>query len=107
MLGSGVGHRNELAASRVTMTLDKASFVGFFPYGKARARSPPCVEHLGIGARARAQPFKEIQEKIVETVRRALTHLHSPITPVGTGVPTTRHRWQSGERAGSRCPDFS
>lgn len=104
MLSPGVGHRNELTASRLTMTPDKASVVGFFPYGKARARGPPRIEHLGIGTRARAQPFKEIQDKVVEIVRSGLTHCHAPFTPVGTGAPTTRHRWQYGERAGSRFP---
>jgi hypothetical protein len=69
MLGSGVGYRNELTASGFAVPLDKAPVVGFFPYGQARARGTPRIEDLGVGARPRAQPFEEIQDKVVESVR--------------------------------------
>ena len=69
VFGPGHGHRNVLAAPGRIMTLDKASVVGVFPHRKARTRRPPRIEHLEVGALARTQPFKEIENQVVEVVR--------------------------------------
>lgn len=74
MFGPGNGHGNELPTIRPKMTRNKSLLVGVFPYGKARTRRSPGIEHLGVGARTGTQPFKEIEDQVIEVVG------HSPPT---------------------------
>jgi hypothetical protein len=76
MFGAGLGNRNELTVPRLVDPLDEASVVGLLPDGKARARRPPRVEHLGVGARAGAQPLEEVQHKVVDVVDPRLRRGH-------------------------------
>jgi hypothetical protein len=45
------GHRDESSASWFMVMLDEASFIGVFPYRKARARRPPGLDYLGVRPR--------------------------------------------------------
>jgi len=63
------GHRYESPASWLMVMLDEASFVGFFPYRKARARRPPDLDYLGVRPRVWTDPFKQVEDQNVYSVR--------------------------------------
>jgi hypothetical protein len=67
-LGSSGGNRNERTVPRLTAAFDEASVIGLFPYGEARTRRSPGLEHLGIGSLAETQPLKQIENEVIEVV---------------------------------------
>jgi hypothetical protein len=74
VLGAGRSHRDERALSANTTARNEAAVVGVFPHRKTRARRPPRLEHLGVGARFGAHPLEEIKDQCVDGVghRRVL-----------------------------------
>ncbi len=72
------GHRDECTASRLMMTRDEASVVGVLPHRQARARRPPRVEHLGVGAGVGTHPLEEVEDQgvagIGQSGTRGLAH---------------------------------
>lgn len=62
-------HRDERSASWLMVMLNEASFVGVFPYRKARARRPPGLDYLGVRPRVRTNPFKQVEDQSVYGVR--------------------------------------
>ena len=59
------GHRDESSASWFIVMLDEASFIGVFPYRKARAGRPPGLDNLGVRPRVRTDPFKQVEDQSV------------------------------------------
>jgi hypothetical protein len=66
VLRPGGGHRDEHAASGRMTTRDEASLVGVFPYGEVRARRPPRLEHVGVGAGVGAHPLEEVEDQGID-----------------------------------------
>jgi hypothetical protein len=63
--------------------LYKASFIGFFPHRKARARRSPSFDYLGVWARVRTDPLKQIKDQSIYGVR------HSSLLSGGSEGSTT------------------
>jgi hypothetical protein len=68
VLRLGGGHRDERATARRVTTRDESPVAGLFPHGKARARRPPRLDHLGVGAGALAHPLEQFQDQGVDGV---------------------------------------
>jgi hypothetical protein len=51
------------------MLLDEPSFIGFFPYGKARAGRSPGVNDFSVCPRVRADPFEQVEDERLYGVR--------------------------------------
>jgi len=63
VLGAGGRYRDERAALWRAVARDEPPVRRVFPYGKLGARRPPRIEHLGVGPRAGAHPFEEVQDQ--------------------------------------------
>jgi hypothetical protein len=49
--------------------LDEVSFIGLFPHRKARAGRSPNFDYLGVWARVRTDPFKQVEDQSLYGVR--------------------------------------
>ncbi len=68
VLGTGRRHRHRTAGPGPIEPLDEAPVVGVLPHGEARARRPPRLHDLVVGARTGPQPFEEIEDQAVDGV---------------------------------------
>ena len=62
------GNRDAGTAFRCGLTVDEPTLLSSLPNRQAWARRPPGLKDLGVGARARADPFEEIEDEGVDSV---------------------------------------
>ena len=92
--------RDERAISRRVLACDEAPIDGLLPHGQARARRPPGVEHLGVGAGIGTDPLEEVEDQRVDGIglNRACGLAHG--VNIGRGCePATDVKARSGREA--------
>ena len=74
VLPAGIRHRDEPTTTCLESTHDESMFVGVLPDGQARAGRPPCVDHLGVGARSAAYPLEQVEDQSFNGFGRRRLH---------------------------------
>jgi hypothetical protein len=81
VFGTDQGYRDELPEPGDMLTLDISPIVRFFPHGKTRTGSTPRIENLRVRARTGPEPFKEIEDEVVDVVGHGTRPNHCTSVP--------------------------